>query len=257
MKRFLSIAALALPLLSACGEKEERPYFQVLGQAEIEKEAEIFVITAQIAEHGKNRLQTLESTSTGLTEIRRKLAALEGLDGLQIRTSKVQTLTVREMGCASGRAFGAQGYPESCAPIDHRSVITLNIEGEPAAAAGPVVSLLTELGAENVSLERYDLKDRHAIELEARRLALKDATETAMALAVQASATLGPAVELRYGQPGREVRIFEELGEDGPVSGPVPGSLEDWAHQAQVSLDLPPDVVTIDARVAVKFALEK
>lgn len=255
MKRLLTIAPLAALALSGCGETGEPAHFQVLGQAGIEKDAEIFRITFTLDERSKNRAESLAAASKRLDDIRDKLGRLEGLERLTIETGKAETETVRPDGC-DRNAYDNKEYPDNCAPIDHITGITAHVKGAPASAAGSALSLLSELEVDSVSVASYDVMDREAAELEARRRALEDATATAEALAKQAGSKVGRPLEIKYGD-ARYGQQFElgELPEQTVVDGDVPQvrALE----RPDQPLDLPPAKVAFNARVAVKFALEK
>lgn len=250
MKYFLTVAALTLPMLSACGEKSEQPHFQVLGQAKIEKKAELFRIGVSISERGKSRMQSLEATSKKLIEIRDQLARLEDLKRLKVTTSDAKTKTVRPRGCDPERTYDERDYPENCQPVEFISSVVMALEGEPASAAGATLSLLTELKVEEADLGGYDVRDRRAAEMQARQQALKEATETARALAKQAGAQVGPLLEVRYGEDRYGELQLGKLDDEDKIV--VTGS-----RVAAVPLWLPPDTVEFEGKVAVKFALKK
>jgi uncharacterized protein YggE len=249
MKRLLCAAALALPVLSGCGEKEEQPYFQVTGRSMIEKKAEVFVIGARISERDKDRLESLRAAAGKVDQVRAQLRELEGLEKVTLKAGKAETKTIRPRACDPGRDYDRREYPENCDPVDFITSITLVAEGEPGEAAGNALSLLTELGLEEVELGLYDVRDRVAAEKEARQTALRNAAEAARALAEPAGATIGKPLEIRYDDRNSVAERYTPPDEDTIV---VTGS-----RIPAVKITLPSSTVTFESEVSVKFALEK
>lgn len=256
MKRVPIAAPLALLVLSGCGERDvkEQPYLRVEGEAKIEREAELFRAEMSVSERARERMDSLKAVSEKLDNIRDKLSRLKGLKKLTLTTSNARTETVRPTGCErEGSYRHYKDYPENCEPVDFISVIKVEIEGEPAQAAGSTLSLLTELGAESAKLTGYDVRDRKAAELEVRAMAMADATATAQALAERIDSRVGEPLQLRY--ETRDRRSYEVAH----LARPPVETLEkgDPEFSPSILLDVPPDKVTFEAEVTAQFALKK
>jgi uncharacterized protein YggE len=88
-------------------------------------------------------------------------------------------------------------------------------------------------GAGSVSSLRFDLKDKSATELEALRLAVKDATARAEAMAAGAGRTLGPILKLQEQRTSAAVPMFSAMG--GVAAGAARAATPIEAGEIQIT----------------------
>lgn len=236
----------------AAGEAPSPSEVQVVGAARIERPAEVFRLDVEIDERAKDQVAALAAASAKLDQITAGVVALEGLESYAIESDDAYTIAVRPPGCELDGSdyYGDQaGRPADCSPVEIGALLSFTLEGAPASAAGAAIAYVAEMGAENVSLQGFDVADREAALREAKQAALADAISTAQALAAQAGVTISRPTMIRYGEAGRFDRNALQNESELIV---VTGSRR---ARPQVQLTLSPPPVEFAAEVAASFEI--
>lgn len=246
--------AAAVAALAGCEAPAERTAeIQVVGNATIEKPAELFVVSIRIVERDQDRLAALAAASAKLDQITANIGSVPGLASYAIQSQEASATVVRPFGCGIGENYyGGEERPEDCSAIEVGALLNFTLEGAPADAAGAAIAYLTEAGVETVSLIGFDVADRAAAELEVKQAALANATTTAQALAGQAGIEITRPLVIRYGEETMFGRIEAEVraNEVMAIQFDSPGG------PPAVELSLTPPPVFFFATVAVTFDVE-
>ena len=248
MRRLALACAIGAGLISCDATEDSASRIRVQGSAELERAAEIFRITVRIEERGPDRVAALAAASSKVDAIGDALGQLRGLSAFRITASDASTTRVRPRECQIGDAgfvTPVAERPEDCAPIESAAIATFTIEGEPAAAAGVVLSYLTDADVERASFEKFDVRDREAARLEVKQAALADAMTTARALAEQAGVEIRSPSQIEYGGA-----LFAGRALGGVVAFQTVSS---QSIAPTVSFNLPPPVVSFESSVTVEF----
>lgn len=225
----------------------------VNGEATVERMPDRFAIFATFRTRNSDKAAGLAELSAQAARVRDRAPGLEGLKDLRLEASSVKLAAIQDSDCVNKQGYG----DDSGCPVTGRvGSLSFRVEGSPAAKAGQMLSLLSELGAEEVEIQSYSLGDPKKAEADVLAAAVADAREKAEAIAASSGARLGSLIKVQYGA-GFEGDRF---------GGPAPAVLLESPAPQQVvtqqsvrpatNLDIAPGPITLNAKVVASFALE-
>ncbi|MEO1136927.1 MAG: SIMPL domain-containing protein, partial [Pseudomonadota bacterium] len=195
MKRLLS--GFGFVLLAGCLPTAQPNQIIVDGEASLEFEPEIFSLTGAIRARSDTQAGALAEISDTLASIRDTMPNLEGLTHLTIDAASAALTPIQNPECMENRRYNDE---EQCPIEGYFGSIGLSLEGSPANLSGQALSLLSELGAESVSLSGYSLVDRESAQKDALDAAVRDARGKADNIAQAAAATVIGPIRVQYGE---------------------------------------------------------
>ncbi|MFQ5563422.1 MAG: SIMPL domain-containing protein [Parvularculaceae bacterium] len=247
MKRLIIVPLAGL--LFGCLPQDEPKQIIVDGEATIEVEPEIFNISGTIRARKDTARDALAEISERLARIRETLPNLEALEKLNIEASEAEIRPIQDAECVENSRYR---FDAMCPVTGYFGSIGLKIKGSPAQLSGQVLSLLSELGAESVSLNSYSVEDMDAAHSRALEAAVADAREKAAKIAGAANAVLVGPTRIQFGEGFGDQRVYARYAPalDQIV---VTGSK---VVQPEIDLDLDPQPISIASKVVAAFEIE-
>ncbi len=251
MRRAVMIGGLALlasdPAWSQVRPVEfDKPVIAVSGVGRAVRAADWFDITVSLRGSGPTQLEALRALSNAQASVRSGLAALNGVQRLEVRAgdaSVVETFTVE---CERNRDRERTSAQAPCAPTGFAAYASSRFRVRPADRAGEALSLAAERGAVGTRTQDVGVDDPQALRLLAVAAAVQAARAQAEAVARASGVTLGPILRV----VDSEARIG--LGADDEVEGVV---VTGSRVRPAVTLSVDPPPVTQEARVSVVFQI--
>ncbi|WP_333591304.1 SIMPL domain-containing protein [Brevundimonas sp.] len=239
---FLAFSAVAFPA-AAQTAPTERPTIAVIGVGRAEAMPDTFRMSAKINGRGDDQVSALRALAETQRRVSDGIQLLDGLSGLVVTTSQTSVSPTYDLACSKDH------YDDSNCPITgYIAAIDLFIKGAPISVAGNAMSLVSERGAESVTVEAFDLGERGELEAEAGRRAFVDARRQA------------EVISTASGQ--RIVRVLRVQVPDNRMGGVTEtGEVEDvvvTASRARPSVDisLSPAPIAAEKRLSVTFEIE-
>jgi uncharacterized protein len=178
----LAATVLALPasaqVAGTSAPVAERPTILVVGEGHAESAPDTFVIRAMIEQSGVDSDAALRAMNEAQTRVMNGLADMMGLTNVRLSNDALSVAPVRDPACAQLR-----GREDECPVVGYKATMPVSMSASPATRAGDAVSLASELGAINASLESFALTDTEALQAQANREAFNDARRQAQSLA--------------------------------------------------------------------------
>ena len=250
MNKIFLLASSSL-ILFGCMPGQQQDQIIVDGEASLEFVPDTFSISASIRSRSEAQQAALETIANVLADTRETLPQLEALTHLQIESSGVELKPIQESECLETAGYNQE---ELCPVAGYFGSVSLKIKGSPASSAGQALSLLSQLGAEQVRLTGYSLNEVETAQREALDAAVKDARAKATEIASAAGATLSGPIRIQYG---------DGFGEEGYGSGMLfarsPERITVSASRVlrpEIDLDLEPRPIRINAKIVAAFAIE-
>jgi len=247
-KHFAACAAALL--LGGCLPTLSGSAIIVDGEATLEFEPDVFVVTGTIRSRTETPNEALSAMSNTLRSLRESLPRLESLTGVSIDAAGATIQPVQDRACLDEANYRQAG---ACPVISHFGQIELRITGSPAARVGQTVSLLSELGVEEVSLEQYSLIDLEKARAQAAAKAMEDARAKAQRIAEAAGTTVGKLTKVQFGGG------FAEEYEERVYALAYAPDAQDRAAPVispQIDLDIAPQPIKVRAKVVAAFAVD-
>lgn len=223
------------------------------GQASLKFLPDEFLVQASFRTRNANQAEGLAELSRKLTAARGAISTLAGLRTYQFDATEMTLKAVQDTACVQGNRYGSD---ETCPVTGRFGSIDINITGTPSASAGAAVSILSELGAETVSLSGYSLSNPAEATQKAIEAAVADARSKANAIAAASGKRVSAIVKVQYGSGftqdqygGMAMAVL--LPDDAP-----PGVVTQSTTRPITDLTLDPREVTVDAKVIAEFAIE-
>lgn len=172
MKSLACITALVVGLASAAAAQESLgpPTIIVTGTGTARAQPDQFKVEARVEGRGSTQSEALRVLSVSQSRLMEGLPRLDGLTRGRVFTGEVSIDPVASDACTERSRRG-----EECPPEGYYARTAIVFEGAPAERAGDAVSLASELGAAQASLDGYRLADSAALKAEANRAAFDDA----------------------------------------------------------------------------------
>ncbi|MBB4658980.1 SIMPL domain-containing protein [Parvularcula dongshanensis] len=244
MLRVVSLWLFGL-MLFGCGAPDEARSITIRASATAEATADTFVVNAAAMAGSRRRDEAIERLAAQIAAVRRDAARLEGLSALTVEAADLSIEGVPAATCVAAYEYD---WERLCAPSEYRTRSALTLRGRPAALAGDMVSLLSELVSGDVALSGYELSDRTALEQEALRSAMASGRTRAALIAEASGDALGRLIDA---QP------LDDRGTGGDVivvTGTRAGGRDRVSPRTPIALD--PTVVREEATVRLTFAIE-
>jgi uncharacterized protein YggE len=239
----LAASMLAMPAMAQ--EVEARPSITVVGRAHVESPPDSFRITAELEGRGGDQVAALRALSAVQSRVS-DIEKLEGLERARLTTGAPGVSPTFDPRCGEG---GYNRDRENCPVVGYVASIALTLEAGPVARAGDAVSLASERGARNASVQGFYLADDAGQTADAQRAAFADARRQADTLAAAA------------GQ-----RIVRVLRLQNPDSARFAGGIAGYAVEEvvvtgnrirqTVSLDVAPPPIRTEAQIVATFEIE-
>ncbi len=180
----IAVAATALAVPAAAqtpaqpNQATDRPTILVAGTGHAEMAPDVFAIKAVIEQVGIDRDAALRAMDQAQTRVMQGLADMEGLTDVSLSTDAFSVVPVRDPDCEQ-----PYGRERECPLVGFKASMPVSMSASPARRAGDAVSLASELGALNASLESFGLSNTEALQAQANREAFNDARRQAQSLA--------------------------------------------------------------------------
>lgn len=248
MKKIL--AAAVCVVAAGCLPNDQKKQIVVDGEASLEFAPDIFMVGATLRARKDTQAAALADIADRLARIRETLPNLEGLTHLTIDASAAELIPIQDYECMEKRRYSNE---EQCPITGYFGSISLTVKASPANASGRTLSLISEIGAESVSLSGYALSDMDKARKGALDVAVRDARQKAVSIASAAGAVVTGPIRIQYGDGFGEDRTAYMLDVSSPAL--------DLAYAQQVitpetDLDLDPQPIKIKAKIVAAFELE-
>ncbi|GJL95534.1 MAG: hypothetical protein DHS20C05_19390 [Hyphococcus sp.] len=252
MKRLIMIATAFAVV--GCLPVQTKKQIIVDGEATIEVEPDIFVISGNVRAREEDQASALKAISEKLSNVQNKLPNLVGLEALSIEATDAEISPVQDQECLEKRRYNTE---EVCPVTGYFGSISLKVKGTPATASGSAFSFLSELGAENVSLSEYAFSNLKRVREEAIQAAMKDARTKAKGIATATGAELSGPVRIQYGEgfSDQQYNYYEERSQDSVVVA-AGMARPDADMTPAITIDLDPQPIKITEKIVASFEIE-
>jgi len=173
------MVALACGFLAACSADDRSDLITVQGSGSVEAMPDAFALTFQVVVNGEDRGLVMQQAADLLSSVNTSLPALDGLSWTELTTSELQVVPTY----SGSNCTGYRNQRSECVISGYRINIVGQFQGSPAELAGNAVSLASELGATEVLINRFYIRDTRAAEQLAMARAVAAAREQADAIA--------------------------------------------------------------------------
>lgn len=248
MKRLIILPVVAL--LCGCLPGQEPKQIVVDGEASLEFEPDTFSLGASLRSRSDGQDGALSEIANKLSVIRESLPQLDGLTHLSIDASDAEIRPIQDPECLEQRKYNNE---EICPVSGYFGSIKLGIKGSPANASGRALSLVSELGAESVSLSQYSLSEMEKAKQDALDSAVRDARAKAEQIADAAGATVIGPLRVQYGEGFSESGYGAVYSDSAADTIIVTGSR---VVRPQTDLNLDPQPIKIEAKIVAAFEIE-
>lgn len=251
MKHLLVLPVAAL--LIGCLPVQQPKQIIVDGEASLTFAPEVFYLNAEIRSRGAEQQEVLANISEMLATIQQTLPELDGLTKLKLDAQNVRVSPVYDPVCVNSDAY--YRAPNACSVTGYLGEIKLAVTAAPADRAGQALSLLSELGAEGVSLSGYALSDMDVAQNKVIDAAVRDASTKADGLAAAAGAMVTGPLRIQFGdgfadQYGGRSDVMMEMQSDMVVVS-SPRSVS-----PQTDLSIEPQPITVNAKIIAAFEIQ-
>lgn len=248
MKRLLSCFGFAL--LAGCLPGAQPNQIIVDGEASLEFEPEIFTLSGAIRSRSDTQADALAEISEKLASIRDTMPNLDGLTNLTIDAANAALTPIQNPECMENRRYNDE---EQCPIEGYFGSISFSLEGSPANLSGQALSLLSELGAESVSLSGYSLSDRESVQKDALDAAVRNARLKAEKIADASGSVIVGPIRIQFGEGFSEAGYADVLYDKAPDVIVVTASR---VVRPETELDLDPQPIRVNAKSVAAFEIE-
>jgi uncharacterized protein YggE len=194
-------AALSLAASSAWAQDTSpsaAPSIQVVGVGIVKTAPDIASLSFDLRGEGATADKATQMLVDRQKAIVGALSALAGADPIAIHTSDMKIEATRSPDCKGDRFDDSKRLSTgACAILGYIASESVDLRTKDTKDAGTFVGLAGRLGAENASIESYDLEDSSAARAEATAKALADARAQATAIAQGSKSSLGALLSVR------------------------------------------------------------
>lgn len=236
----------SISALTALAGQEPQPLEIVVeGSGVIERAPDRVTIRVELESDAETIQAALERGEQLMSSVREAVLSLDEINTLTLTTVSAFTSELMPPHCERHQ----YARRAECVVIGYRFSRDVSLDVDPAEAAGPALSILSEVGANAVSLERFSLNDPADAQRAADAAAFDDARAKAGRLAAAMGAELGPVTRLQAGSGFRTQDLFAGDYEDRVV---VTGSRV-ASPRVRVSFEVEP--VTVQSTIVVAFEI--
>lgn len=241
------LALTALPataqVISPPSPPADRPTILVVGTGNAEMAPDTFIIKAMIEQVGADRDAALRAMDQAQTRVMQGLTDMEGLTDVRLTTDAFSVVPVRDPDCEQ-----PYGRERECPVVGYKASMPVSMAASPALRAGDAVSLASELGALNASLESFGLSDTEALQAEANREAFNDARRQAQSLADASGQRIVRVLRVS----DANARVYGRGNYAEPEEVVVTGS----RIRASVPITVAPPPTRVQSSISVLFEIE-
>lgn len=238
----MAASMLAMPVMAQ--EVETRPSITVLGRGHVETPPDSFRMTAALEGRGADQVAALRALST----VQSRVGDVENLEGLRqarLTTSPPSVSPTFDPQCGGDRY---NRDTDGCPVVGYVASMELTLEAGPVERAGDALSLASERGARNASVQAFYLAEDATQTAEAQRAAFADARQQADTLAAAAGQRIMRVLRLQNPDADR----FAARTADAAAEVIVTGA----RSRPAVSLDVAPPPVRTEAQIVATFEIE-
>jgi uncharacterized protein len=249
MKRLVLLPLAAV--LFGCLPEAPRKQIIVDGEATIEIEPELFTLSASIRSRAGEQSAALAEISAKLARVREDLPQLEGLTHLTVDASEAVIRPIQDRVCLESAGYRDD---ESCSVTGYFGALAIKVKGSPANLSGYALSLISELGVEQVSLEGYAISDIDSAQKSALDKAVEDARAKAVAIANASGATLVGPIRIQYGEGFGDDRYSGVYADRSQVQEIIVTGSRVVTPETELGLE--PQPIKISEKVVAAFEIE-
>lgn len=248
MIRYCAAVAVSMMLAipAAAQDSGARPSITVIGRGHVETPADTFRIAAELEGRGSSQVEALRALAAAQAGV----GDVEKLDGLvkaRLTTGAPSLSPTFDPQC------GGTGYSrdtDDCPVVGYVASISLTLEAGPVARAGDALSLASERGARNASVQSFYLADDAGEAAAAQRAAFADARRQAEGLAAASNQRIVRLLRLEDPSAEEYAPVRLQLREVNDII------VTARRLQPTVSLNVAPPPVRTEARVLAVFEIE-
>lgn len=239
----MAASMLATPVMAQ--EMESRPSITVIGRGHVETPPDSFRMTAELEGRGADQVAALRALSAVQSRVG-EVEKLEGLQRARLTTGAPSVSPTFDPQCGGDRYDRGAG---NCPIVGYVASMALTLEAAPIARAGDALSLASERGARNASVQSFYLAEDASQTADAQRAAFADARRQADTLAAAASQRIVRVLRLQNPDANR----FMGAADAGALSEVV---VTGSRARPAVSLEVAPPPVTTEAQIVATFEIE-
>jgi uncharacterized protein YggE len=240
----VAVSMLAVPAMAQ--DADARPSITVLGRGHVETPPDSFRMTAELEGRGADQVAALRALSTVQSQVG-EVEKLEGLERARLTTGAPAVSPTFHPQC------GGTGYDrdtDSCPVVGYVASMRLTLEAGPVARAGDAMSLASERGARNASVQAFYLAEDASQTAEAQQAAFANARQQADILAAAAGQRIVRVLRLQNPDANRFAAGF--AGNDALADVVVTGA----RSRPSISLDVAPPPVRTEAQIVATFEID-
>jgi uncharacterized protein YggE len=245
----IGLAASGLIVGPALGQEStpRTPSITVVGVGTIKSPPDVARLSFDLRGEGKTADAATQALVDRQKAITDGLLALAGSAPIAIHTSDVKVEASRSPDCKADRYDGGpQLSAGACAIAGYVASESISVRTRDIRNAGTAVGLAGRLGADDASIEGYDVEDLAAARQQATAKALADARSQASAIAGGAGTELGPLLSVRNedATPALDEVIVTGAHTPPPAVSPPP-----------IAVTTLPQPIETTVRLAVSYAI--
>ena len=190
--------AIASPAI-AQNEATPPPTVEVIGIGTVKPPPDIARLSFDIRGEGTTADKATQALVDRQKDVVDALTGLLGSAPIAIHTSGMKIEASRSPDCKGDDDYSDQPRLSTgpCAILGYVAGVSIDVRTKDIKDAGTAVGLAGRLGADNASIEGFDLEDKDAARREAAAKALADANDQAEAITKGSGADLGPLLSVR------------------------------------------------------------
>jgi uncharacterized protein YggE len=250
----MRMAILAMVLAAgpaAAQDRDPAPSISVTGVGSVKTPPDVATIGYDLVGEGRTSDEASQQLATRNRALVDQLVALLGRD-TQATSGQVSVTQTRSRECqGNGGYYGqAQLSEGACAVTGYVVSLTGQLRTRAVEKAGTAVGLAGRLGARSARIDGFSLADRPAAQQRATAAALADARQRAQTAADGAGVRLGSILSISDQNGADEGKVFvpTPVAASAPPPPPPP---------PPVAIDIKPQPIETQARVYVRYAIER
>lgn len=247
----VALGLAAFPAWSQDLPAPPTPSIQVIGTGTVKTPPDVARLSFDLRGEGKTADEATQALVNRQKAIVDALGALAQTTSMSIHTSDMKVEAARAADCKRENRFDdSDDNPRlstgTCAITGYVASESVNVRTSDVKDAGTAVGLAGRLGADNASVEGYDIQDSAAARRQATANALADAQSQATAIARGSDAALGALLSVRT-QDAESTLDMIVTG----MREPAPPMLE----PAPIVVTTLPQPIETTARLVVTYAI--
>ena len=238
----MAFSMLALPAMAQ--EIEARPSITVIGRGHVETPPDSFRMTAELEGRGADQVAALRALSAVQSRVG-EVEKLEGLKRARLTTGAPSVSPTFDPQCGGDRY---NRDADACPVVGYVASLAVTLEAGPVERAGDALSLASEQGARNASVQSFYLAEDASQTADAQRAAFADARRQADTLAAAAGQRIVRVLRLQNPDADRFAT--------GYVANALAEVVVTGSRRPSVALDVAPPPVRTEAQIVATFEIE-